>query len=163
MGELGTIGSLASIAGSVISLLGLGFAILQLHKLRGETSAARDAAEAAERAIRRDSAMTDLALLYEKMQALKDVHRNGDKTSALFYYRDIMAGLLNVQRHHPNLTVDLQDRILAALADIGDMERTVGRFGGNFSPERAGEFNDNLLDIQSKLIPDLQNRIPGAS
>ena len=160
---LGAVGSIASLAGAVISLLVLGFAILQLRKLRGETRAAREASESAERAIRRDSAMTDLALLYEKMQSLKDIHRRGDKTNALVYYRDIVAGLLNVQRHHPNLTDDLRSRILAALSAIGDMERSVGRLKGILPPETASEFNDILLELQLKLIPELQNRIPGPS
>ncbi len=161
----GTIGNIASLAGVVRSLLGLGFAVLQLLKLRGETRAARKASESAERAIRRDSAMTDLALLYEKMQALKAICRSGDKTSALFWHRDILAGLLNVQRHHPRLTEGHLERILAALADIGNMERRVGRLSGSLSPEMTGGggCNDTLLDIQSKPIPGLQDGIPGPS
>ena len=70
---LGTVGSIASLAGAAISLLGLGFAILQLRRLRGETRAARDAAEAAERAVRRDLTISDLASLRENIQ--EGLHR----------------------------------------------------------------------------------------
>ena len=59
---LGDAGSIASLAGAAISLLGLGFAILQIAKLRGETRAARVAAEAAERAIGRELAITELLI-----------------------------------------------------------------------------------------------------
>lgn len=74
---LGAVGSIASLAGLAVSLLGLGFAILQLQKLRGETRAAKEASESAERAVRRDQTISELAGLREKIQELKDAHRWG--------------------------------------------------------------------------------------
>ena len=94
MGMLGTVGSIASLAGAVISLLGLGFAILQLRKLRGETRAAKEASESAERAVRRDLTLSELASLREKIEGLKDAHRRGDRRGAFIGYRDVKSGLV---------------------------------------------------------------------
>jgi hypothetical protein len=57
---LGDAGSIASIVGVVVSLVGLGFAIWQLARLRGETRAAREAAEETRQSVRRDLAMSDI-------------------------------------------------------------------------------------------------------
>ena len=69
---LAEIGSLASIAGLLVALLGLGFALLQLSRLRGETRAARQAAEETRRLLRRDLAGTDLTRLAERIQGLME-------------------------------------------------------------------------------------------
>lgn len=161
METLGTAGSMASLAGVVISLLGLGFAILQLRRLCGETRAAREAAEAAERAIRHDLTLTELTRLHDSIQDLKDAHRRGDVTRALSHYPSIMASLSDIRRRHPNLTDELRDRIVEAINRVADMERTVDRQEGSFSPEQAGEFNDALLGLQSNLILELQDRMTG--
>ncbi len=60
-------GSIASLAGVGVSLVGLGFSILQLRKLRGETRAAREAVEATCRAIGRELPNTELTRLGERM------------------------------------------------------------------------------------------------
>ena len=161
MAVLGSVGSIASLAGAVISLLGLGFAILQLRKLRGETRAAREASESAERAGRRDQTISELASLYDRVQELKVIHRRGDNELALYHYPVIMLSLADIRRRHPNLTDDLHARISDAIDKVANMERTVGRLSDSLTLERAAEFNDTLTDIQSELILELQERLPG--
>lgn len=160
---LGTVGSIASLAGLAVSLLGLGFAILQLRKLRGETRAAREASESAERAVRRDLTATELTRLYDRIQELKVIHRRGDNELALYHYPIIILSLADIRRRHPNLTDGLHARISDAIDKVANMERTVGRLRNNVTLERAAEFNDSLTDIQSELILELQERLPGFS
>ena len=155
------IGNAASLAGAVISLLGLGFAILQLRKLRGETRAAREASESAERAVRRDLTIGELASLREKVQELKDANRRGDRITIFACYRDVKSGLTNVELHHPDLTDSLRDQIRAALSAITDMERYTDSIEGALPLERLSEFNGDLSDLDTGLITDLQKRMPG--
>ena len=157
------IGSAASLAGLVVSLLGLGFAILQLRKLRGETRAAKEASESAERAIRRDLTMTELTRLSEKMEELKDIHRRGDRNRAFVYYGDITSSLSEIRLRHPNLTDSLREQIRGASSAIADMERIVEGLEGGLPWERASEFNVTLSGLLLNLIPELQDRIPKLS
>ena len=158
---LGTVGSTASLAGLVVSSLGLRFAILQLHKLRGETRAAREASESAERAIRRDQTISELAALREKIQELKDAHRRGDRRGAFVCYRDVKSGLTNIELRHPNLTGDLQEEIRTALSAITEMERYTDSIEGSLPLGQLSEFNQTLSDLDTELVSELQRRMPG--
>jgi hypothetical protein len=79
---LGDAGSVASLVGVMVSVGGLGFAIWQLTRLRGETRAAREASEATRRALGRELASTELARLHGRLQSLKEMHRSGDRLRA---------------------------------------------------------------------------------
>lgn len=160
---LGTIGSIASLAGLVIALLGLGFAILQLRKLRGETRAAREASESAERAIRRDLTLSELASLRENIQELKDAHRRGDRDRAFTGYRDVKSGLTNIELRHPTLTDDLLERIWSALSAITEMERYTDGIEGALPLERVSEFNNILSNLETVLVTEIQRRMPRES
>ena len=158
---LGTTGSIASLAGVVISLLGLGFAILQLRKLRGETRAARDAAEAAELAVRRDQTISNLASLREKIEGLKDAHRRGDRRGAFVGYRDVKSGLVHIELRHPDLTDGLREQIRYALSAITEMERYTDSIEGALPLEQISGFNHTLSYLDTELVTELERRIPG--
>ncbi len=143
---LGTAGSIASLVGAAISLLGLGFAILQLRKLRGETRAARDAAEAVERAVQRDLTISDLASLRENIQELKEAHRRGDRGRAFTGYRDVKSSLTNIELRHPNLTDELLERIRTALSAITEMELYTDSIEGSLPLEQISGFNRTLSE-----------------
>lgn len=157
---LGTVGSTASLAGLVVSLLGLGFAKLQLRKLRGETRAAREASESAERAIRRDQTISDLASLREKIEGLKDAHRRGDRRGAFVGYRDVRSEFVSIELRHPDLTDCLREQIRDALSAITEMERYTDSIEGALPLERVSEFNQTLSILYTDLITELQKTIP---
>ena len=158
---LGTAGSIASLAGAAISLLGLGFAILQLRKLRGETQAAREAAQAAERAVRRDLTISELAALRENIQELKEAHRRGDRRGAFVCYRDVKSGLTSIEFRHPNLTGDLREEIRTALSTVTEMERYTDSIEGPLPLGQLSEFNQTLSELDTELVSELQRRMPG--
>ena len=158
---LGAAGSIASLAGTAISLLGLGFAILQLRRLRGETRAAREAAQAAERAVRRDLTISELAALREKIQELKDAHRRGDRSTAFVCYRDVKFSLINIELRHPKLIDNLRMQIQAALSAVTEMERYTDSVEGPLPLEQLSEFNQTLSELDTELVAELQRRMPG--
>lgn len=155
---LGTVGSIASLAGLPLSLLGLGFAILQLRKLRGETRAAKEAAESVERAVRRDWTNTESARLYGKIEQLKDAHRTGDQSRALSQYADIVESLLDVARRHPDLPENVERDIFHAIEQIQEMESKSEGMEFGIPLDDARAFNRTLSAMQRTLLPQLEIR-----
>ena len=156
---LGDAGSIASLVGVVVSLGGLGFALWQLSRLRGETRAARESAEATRRAGGRDLALTDVTRLNERLQALKQIHRDGNKQRALDRYPEIIELFVDVRRRQPGLSQEARVRIQRAINDISAMERDIEPVQGNITPELAGRCNRTLTDLQSTLLPELEDRL----
>ncbi|PKB80205.1 MAG: hypothetical protein BZY88_09380 [SAR202 cluster bacterium Io17-Chloro-G9] len=113
-----------------MSLLGLGFAILQLSKLRGETRAARAVAEAAKAAISRDLASSELTRLNARLQGLKELHRSGNRERSLDQYPNVLDGLREIRRRHLNLSSDQQTEIIRAITTISEMESTIESLDG---------------------------------
>ena len=154
---LAEIGSLASIAGLLVALLGLGFALLQLSRLRGETRAARQAAEETRRLLRRDLAGTDLTRLSERIQGLMEMHRSGDRGRALDRYPEIQRLLIEIRRQHPNLTAEHRDRLQEAIATLRNMQSALERLAGDIPQPVVANFNSALLLLQSELLVELED------
>lgn len=153
---LGDAGSIARLAGVVVSLLGLGFALWQLRKLRGET---RAALEATRRAMGREIASAELTRLGERIEGLKTVHRRGNCDQCLAAYPEIRELFLEIRRRHPGLTDLERGTILKAIGQISDMETTVEASHGDLPSEIIGEFNLGLTGIQTTLLPQLEDRL----
>lgn len=154
---LDEIGSLASIAGLLVALLGLGFALLQLSRLRGETRAARQAAEETRRLLRRDLAGTDLTRLAERIQGLMEMHRSGDRARALDRYPEIRRLFLAVRRQHPNLTAEHRHSLQNAVNRLRNMQSELEGQEGRITPEQVQRFNNRLTQIQLNLLVELED------
>jgi hypothetical protein len=152
-------GSVASIVGVVVSLGGLGFAIWQLTRLRGETRAAREAAAATERGLRRQLAGTALTRVGERIQSLIEAHRRADGTAALAGYSEIVGMFLEIRRSHPGLSEEHRVTMQTAITEIADMERVVETSGGEIPPELIGGFNQTLREFQISVIPQLEDQL----
>lgn len=156
---LGEAGSIASIAGLLVSLSGLGFALLQLSRLRGEARAARDAAEETRQLLRRDSAGTDLTRLGERIQGLIEIHRSGDRARALDRYPEIYRLLIAIRRNHPNLDGEHRRRLQRAIARLQNMQGEMEGQESGISLEQVQRFNRTLNHLQSTLLAELEDRL----
>ena len=156
---LGDAGSIVSLVGVAVSLVGLGFAILQLRKLRGETRAAREAAEGTRSAIRKELASRELTRLGERIQALKDLHRSGNRERCLDTYPEIRELLLEIRRRHPGLSVQQRADVLRAITQISTIESHVETSGPEIPSDSAADFNAILTDVQSTLLPQLEDQL----
>ena len=154
------IGNSASIAGVAVSLLGLGFAIPQIRKLRGETRAAREAAQETRQAIGRELTSVELTRLESALQELKGIHRDGDRLRALGQYSQIQTMLGDLQRRHPSPTARRSEVIADASQEIARMESQAEELSGAFPKETKTAFNNTLSRIQRELIPLLED-LPG--
>ena len=154
-------GSVASRAGLVVSLGGLGFAIWHILRLRGETRAAREAAEEARRAVRRDLTVTELTRLSERIQRLTEIHRSGDPVRSLERYSEIRESFLEIRRQHTDLSDKYRGKVLAASVKIEYMVRIVESLEGEIPAELRTELNSTLSDFQVQLLPALEDQLSG--
>ena len=156
---LGDAGSIASLVGVAVSSGGLIFAIVQLLKLKGETRAARKAAEAARNAVRRELASADLIRLEERIEELKARHRERDRDACLNTYRAIRYILQEIRRRHPGLSPEGRSNMQGAITLIGNMETDVESGADQIPEEKSQKFNQLLISMQSELIPQLEDQL----
>jgi len=151
---LGDAGSIASLAGVVVSLVGLGFAILQIRKLRGETRAAREASEATRKAVSRDLVLGDLIRISERIQSLKDLHRRAEWAQALQLYPELQRGLITLRSRYVGLSEIDSVEVWQGIVLLQNIERiveVVELAGAEFPPQVVSEFNGQLTEIQTTL------------
>lgn len=154
------LGSIASIVGLPLSLVALGFALLQLGKLRGETRAAKDAAEEARKLFQRDLTATEMARLRERIRGLSDLHRNGDRSTLLGQYPEVWEMLIRIRRRHPNLSDVQRGQIQSAIETVANMQRQLEEIDTDVIPsDIRTDFNVELIRLQSKLLADLEDEL----
>ena len=119
-------------------------------KLRGETRAARDAAEGTQRALLRETASRSLIRANERTSGLIQSLRDGNWERALFQDQDIRTMLIEAQGHPHNSDDDketLDTIINTTLSDLSHAllsRESLGR-------ERVGNFNQRLDNHQRRL------------
>lgn len=157
---LNELGSIASIGGAAFSIVALGIALIQISRLRGETRAAREAAEEALNLFKRDLANTVVARLRERIQRLIELHRERDRNRVLDHYREIWEMFLGIKLSLSNLSEDHRREIQRAVEAITEMQRQVEGLESDIIPiEMYLAFNDQLLSLQTILLPTLEEEI----
>ena len=156
---LSEIGSITGIAGLVVSIGGFGIALLQLSRLRGEAQAAREAAEGTQRLIRRETTGTDLTRLSEQIQGLIDLLRTGERERALERFSGIRNLFIDIRRHHPNLTPEHRSQIQEAINALRYMQNYLERSEDEFPTEWRATFIDVLVETQTTLLLELEDRL----
>lgn len=148
---LGDAGSIASLAGVVISLVGLGFAIWHILRLRGETRAAREAAEETHRAVSRETAGMTLTRVSERIEGLKELHRNGEWNRARDRYPELRRMLVDIRIRHPLLSDEHRTAIQEVVSRLLQIETEVESAGGVIAPGIVPNFNYRLSESQASL------------
>ena len=144
-------GGIASLIGVVVSLVGLGFAILQIWKLRGETRAAREAAEKTRKAVDREIASISLARVNERIEGLKELHRRSEWNRALDRYPEISKMLIDIRVRHPGMSDEQRTIIQKVVTELSGMGRAVESTDGEVPQGEAQRFNLQLSDDQLSL------------
>ena len=148
---LGDAGSIASLAGVVVSIAGLGFAIWHILRLRGEARAAREAAEETRQTVSRDTASATLTRVSERIEGLKELHRQNEWDRALDRYPELRRMLVDIRYRHPQLSEEQRAAIQAVVATLLRMENEVGDARGTLAPEKVSEFYSLLTESQASL------------
>ena len=150
------IGSGASLVGLVISLLGLGFAIWQLMKVKSTADAARKAAEEARDHFKRELTAVELTRLNGRINHLKEMHRSGHRRRILDHYQFVKESLRDIYRQYPVLSKQQKAAIIRSVAVITAMEFRVETLPDNIEAAVAAELNAELNEMQSSLLVELQ-------
>lgn len=156
---LESIGNWASIAGVTVSIVGLVIAITQIIKLRGESRAAKEAAEATRAAIRRDLTAAEITRVLALLTRLKTIHRSGNRELALEQYYGIIEALNEVRNRHTNLTAEQGAALYQGIAELNAMELAVESLEGVIPRQLSMQMNAVLSEVQALLL-ELRNRIP---
>ncbi len=145
-------GSLFSVIGVAVSVIGLAWAILEARR-------ARSAAELAERAtietrnrIGRHLAATDLERAVGLIQRLKLLHRERRWEAALEQYQSLRVIISNIAARHPDLNPEIHDLLSSAREEISEMEDHVEmQVSQELEPDNLNILNRQLNTIQSNL------------
>ena len=154
---LSELGSIASIVGLPLSLIALVFAIYHLLRLRGETRAAREAAEEAQRLLRRETTGADLVRLSERIQGVIDAYQSGDRERALERLSGIISLFIEIRRYHPNLSHEHRSQIQEAIRILANLQSELETFEGEIPLKIIGQSNDSLTHLQSTLLVELED------
>jgi len=155
---LGDAASIASLVGVVVSLLGLGFAIWQLARLRGETRASREASEATRRAVARELTISDLGRTFEHVEAVKQALREQQWSRSLSYFPMIRRALVSIKYKDPHLSEYQENRLQAAVEFLEQVEHTIDMSRDNLSIEAIHEFIQGLIELQT-TVAEIESKL----
>lgn len=149
-------GSIASVAGVVVSLLGLWAALVAVKR----AGKARESADAAQKAtVETRAAMTrvltvvDLQRAIALIQRLKDLHRDSKWQASLEHYQPLRAMLADIDSRLPTLSAELRSDIRIAIPQIVVIENNVDEaVRGSIQPSGLSSFNEVLNEIQVNLV-----------
>ena len=134
-------------------------ALWQLRKVRGETKVAREAAEEAQRLVKRETTGTDLTRLDERIQGLIYLLRNDERDRALDRFPEVRNLFIEIRRHHPALMAEHRSQIQEAISTLRYMQNELEALPNGIPAELRAKFNDDLTDFQTSLIVELEDRL----
>ena len=79
---------------------------------------------------------------------------------ALDRYPEIWDAFLQIRRLHPSISDEHRNRIQNAIEAITNMQRRLEDLDDEaIPPEVRSDYNIELLELQSKLLPDLEEEL----
>lgn len=159
MAVLSELGSIASLVGLPLSLIALISAIYHLVRLRGETRAAKDAAEETQALLRTDMTLANLLRLNERIQGLIDLLRTGERERALERFPEIRNLFTDIRRRHPDLDLDHRSQLQDAVTTLWDIQINLEAISGAIPSDFRARAIGKLTGFQFNLIVELEDRL----
>lgn len=145
-------GSVFSVIGVVVSVVGLAWAIREARRARSAAQSAEQATIETRNRIARHLVTTDLERAVGLIQRLKLLHREGHWEAALEQYQSLRAIISNITARHPDLEPEIHELLSSAREDISEMEDSVGmRVSRDLEPDNLDVLSRQLNTIQSNL------------
>ncbi len=148
-------GSIASVVGVAVSLLGLWAALVAVKragKARESADAAQTASRQARAAVTRVITGVDLERAIALIQRLKLLHRDEKWEASSGHYQDLRHMLVDIGARHPEPSQELSEVLQGATARISVIEVSVDRaLRDGSDPRGAVNFNRELDTIQANL------------
>lgn len=148
-------GSIASVVGVAVSLLGFWAAVVAMKragKARDAAAAAQEASQEARTTVTRIITSVDLDRAIALIQRLKLLHRDGKWEASSGHYQDLRQMLVDIGARHPEPSQELRETLRLATAQISAIEMSVDRaLSDHNDPRGAANFNRALNTIQEHL------------
>ena len=146
-------GSLFSVIGVVVSVIGLAWAILEAHGARSAAQSAERATIETRNSVRRHLVATDLERASSHIRSLKLMHREGRWEAALEQYQTLTAIISDIIIRSPGADSEIHRRLTQAKSSLYVMEYHVdqARVGGASGPDDWDRMNQDLNEILSDL------------
>ena len=147
-----TWGDVAAIAGIIVSLGGLGWAIKEARGARSASEAANAAASETRDQIARHLQTVDLQRAIGLIERIKTLHGNDRWEASTELYQSLREMLSDVIARCPENQTDVRGKLVAARTVVRDMENFVRqRVSRDITDLDRFQWNQNLNEIQSGL------------
>ena len=147
-----TWGDIAAIAGILVSLGGLGWAIKEARGARSASEAANVAASETRDQIAHHLQTVDLQRAIELIQRIKTLHDNELWEASTEHYQTLRAILSDVISRCPDNQADVREKLATARTIVSEIENLVRqRVARPISDDDRYSLNQRLNHIQSDL------------
>lgn len=145
-------GSLFSVIGVVVSVIGLAWAIWEAHGARSAAEVAEQATVETRDSIGRHLVTIDLERAVSLIQRLKLLHDTSRWEAALEQYQVLRAIISDISARYPDLDPEISERLTTARRLIRLMEDYVGgRENNSLGTNERIQLNRSLNEIQSDI------------
>jgi hypothetical protein len=145
-------GSLASVVGVVVSVVGLSLVVLQASRARSAAEAAEVATVETRGAIGSILAVVDLERAIALVQRIKALHQIDKLEAALEHYQTLRYMLADIQTRHLGLTDQERDKLGEAVPQITAIENRVREtLGTGLPPVEVSRVGLTLNVLQESL------------
>lgn len=148
-------GDIISAIGLAVSLGGFSIAIWQIMRSRRAAEAAGQAVKETKQSLTRNLTISDLTRAAERLEAIKELHRQREWRRAIDRYYDMRIMLSEIGARHPSLSDDEKSTIQSAIRGLNELEVTLSNAltGGEVEVERYSSASEGaLVSTQSLLI-----------
>ena len=147
-----TWGDFATLGGTILSLAGLSWAIMEARRAKDSSRAAESAARQTRNQMARHLQAVDLHRAIGLIERIKALHENDRWEASREHYQTLRAMLSDVIARCPDDMVNIRERLATARTIIREMEDFVrGREGGSISKRERMPLSRRLNDVQSDL------------
>ena len=145
-------GVIATVAGIIVSLVGLGWAIKEARGARSASEAAQTAASETRDQIAHHLQAVDLQRAIGLIERIKTLHDNDRWEASREHYQTLRAMLSDVIARCPDDQPGVREKLATARTIVRDMENLVRqRVNRPVSERERPRLNQRLNDIQSDL------------
>ena len=156
-------GDFASLFGLLVSVIGFGFTLFQLHRTKAVAEAAKNAADQMQEKLRNLDTVMDFSSVITMMEDIKRHHRGDNWFILPDRYSALRIKLAAIKATHTNLTDNQQTVLQSAIQQFKDMEGTVERaLAKKSTPNNFPKLNEIVsteIDKLSEVLTEIKNQM----
>ena len=155
------LGSISSIIGLLVALLGFTLTIYHVHKTKWTAQRAYDTAKEVKEDIKTVDTITQLSSAIAIMEEIKRLHRNKAWEILLDRYSSLRKRLITIKKSYPSLSHDYEKKLTNAIMHFSTIEAYIDEaVCKKFEPKNIHETNKIIakqIDIIQEILEEIQN------